>query len=200
MSLMTKCFWCRSGLRYSESILPAATTMVHLQRGWWSTARFRCPWHHACFSLRSGEATRPPALSSLSVWWVEREGDKIFVRRRLDTRRSAALRAAFNWPMEMRCHSIACCLLRAQSPCGFKYPEQRSNASIPSARLPTAAQFIAASGSAKRALVIGASFIGLEVAASLRTAETRGSRCCAGTAADGAHPGGRDRRLRASAP
>jgi len=45
----------------------------------------RCPWHHACFSLRTGEATRPPALSSLSVWQLQREGDKVFVRRRLET-------------------------------------------------------------------------------------------------------------------
>lgn len=42
----------------------------------------RCPWHHACFSLRSGEAARPPALSALAVWQIEREGDRIFVRRK----------------------------------------------------------------------------------------------------------------------
>jgi NADPH-dependent 2,4-dienoyl-CoA reductase/sulfur reductase-like enzyme/nitrite reductase/ring-hydroxylating ferredoxin subunit len=42
----------------------------------------RCPWHHACFDLRTGEAARAPALSPLAVWRVERESERIFVRQK----------------------------------------------------------------------------------------------------------------------
>ena len=42
----------------------------------------RCPWHHACFSLRSGEALRTPALNAVASYDVERRGDSVFVRGR----------------------------------------------------------------------------------------------------------------------
>ncbi len=40
----------------------------------------RCPWHHACFDLKTGEALQAPALSPLDCWTVEQRDEKIFVR------------------------------------------------------------------------------------------------------------------------
>src|SRR3984957_4829116 len=42
----------------------------------------RCPCRRACCVLRTGEAARAPALSPLSVWKVEQEGNRIFVRQK----------------------------------------------------------------------------------------------------------------------
>ncbi|RWN29851.1 FAD-dependent oxidoreductase [Mesorhizobium sp.] len=39
----------------------------------------RCPWHHACFDLRTGEALRAPAFNPLACWSTEQRDDRIFV-------------------------------------------------------------------------------------------------------------------------
>ena len=43
----------------------------------------RCPLHHACFSLGSGEALRAPALDPIPCWRVERAANTIFVREKI---------------------------------------------------------------------------------------------------------------------
>ena len=37
----------------------------------------RCPWHHACFSLDSGEALAAPALNAIDTFITVRDGDRV---------------------------------------------------------------------------------------------------------------------------
>lgn len=43
----------------------------------------RCPLHHACFSLRTGEALRAPAFDKIECWRTDQVGDTVFVSEKL---------------------------------------------------------------------------------------------------------------------
>lgn len=52
--------------------------------------RVLCPWHHACFDLRSGEALTAPAFAPLARWRVEVRDGKAFVREQIAAQPSHA--------------------------------------------------------------------------------------------------------------
>jgi NADPH-dependent 2,4-dienoyl-CoA reductase/sulfur reductase-like enzyme/nitrite reductase/ring-hydroxylating ferredoxin subunit len=70
-------------VRRGDDLLAIGATCTHyggpLADGLIDGDEVRCPWHHACFSLRTGEALRSPALSPVACWNVERRNEKIFV-------------------------------------------------------------------------------------------------------------------------
>src|SRR2546421_11968260 len=44
----------------------------------------RCPWHHACFSLRTGEAVSAPAFNPMPCWRVEKGNGTVFVGEKIE--------------------------------------------------------------------------------------------------------------------
>ncbi len=58
----------------------------------------RCPWHHACFSLRTGEALGAPAITPVACWKVELQDGKVFVREKVGTVTKAKARGAADKP------------------------------------------------------------------------------------------------------
>ncbi|HEX3367832.1 FAD-dependent oxidoreductase [Phenylobacterium sp.] len=56
----------------------------HLADGLLDGDRIHCPLHHACFSLRTGEALAGPAFDSLVRWKVEIEDSVLFIREPLE--------------------------------------------------------------------------------------------------------------------
>jgi NADPH-dependent 2,4-dienoyl-CoA reductase/sulfur reductase-like enzyme/nitrite reductase/ring-hydroxylating ferredoxin subunit len=58
----------------------------------------RCPWHHACFSLRTGEALRAPALDPIARWRVELRDGTAYVREKIEQSPPAPLSAAVGIP------------------------------------------------------------------------------------------------------
>jgi NADPH-dependent 2,4-dienoyl-CoA reductase/sulfur reductase-like enzyme/nitrite reductase/ring-hydroxylating ferredoxin subunit len=50
-----------------------------LEKGLLHGTRLLCPWHHACFDLRTGAALEPPALDGLPCYKVRLEGQAVLV-------------------------------------------------------------------------------------------------------------------------
>jgi len=51
-----------------------------LAEGRYADGQVHCPWHHACFDLRTGAASCAPAFAPLRRWRTEIRGDVVYVR------------------------------------------------------------------------------------------------------------------------
>ena len=78
--------------RKGDQLFAIGATCTHyggpLAKGLMVDCTVRCPWHHACFDLRTGEAIRAPALTDVSCWKVERQGELFFVTGKSFTKSS----------------------------------------------------------------------------------------------------------------
>ena len=82
-------------VRQGENIFAIGATCTHysgpLAEGLVVGETIRCPWHHARFSLHTGEAEGAPALNPVTCFVVHREDRKV----RVDRKRDVSFQVAF---------------------------------------------------------------------------------------------------------
>ncbi len=71
-----------------EELFAIGATCTHyggpLAKGLMVDCTVRCPWHHARFDLRTGEAIAAPALNNVARYSIEKRGERFFVTGKID--------------------------------------------------------------------------------------------------------------------
>jgi NADPH-dependent 2,4-dienoyl-CoA reductase/sulfur reductase-like enzyme/nitrite reductase/ring-hydroxylating ferredoxin subunit len=74
--------------RRGDDIFAIGAVCTHyggpLVKGLMVDCTVRCPWHHARFDLRTGEAIAAPALNDVACWKVEKQGNEFFVTAKME--------------------------------------------------------------------------------------------------------------------
>jgi apoptosis-inducing factor 3 len=74
--------------RQGPELFAIGATCTHyggpLAKGLMVDCTVRCPWHHARFDLRTGEAIGAPALSDTPCWNIDKRGRSFFVVGRIE--------------------------------------------------------------------------------------------------------------------
>jgi apoptosis-inducing factor 3 len=74
--------------RSGEELFAIGATCTHyggpLAKGLMVNCTVRCPWHHARFDLRTGEAIAAPALNDVACYKIDKRGERFFVTGKID--------------------------------------------------------------------------------------------------------------------
>ena len=74
--------------RRGEELFAIGATCTHyggpLAKGLMVDCTVHCPWHHARFDLRTGEAIAAPALNDVACYKIEKRGERFFVTGKID--------------------------------------------------------------------------------------------------------------------
>ena len=91
---MEKCSWVtRLANRFllarrGDELFAIGATCTHyggpLAKGLMVDCTVRCPWHHARFDLRTGEAIAAPALNDVACYNIEKRGERFFVTGKIE--------------------------------------------------------------------------------------------------------------------
>src|SRR5947208_3840861 len=74
--------------RRGDELFAIGATCTHyggpLAKGLLVDCTVRCPWHHARFDLRTGEAIAAPALNNVACYKIEKLGERFLVTSKID--------------------------------------------------------------------------------------------------------------------